>query len=346
MANLSEECLFSFIIPVYNCQEYIKPCINSIVESCKISNLSGELILVDDGSSDKSGDICDEISTSFSNISELKNNFINLRCKVFHQINLGVAEARNKGLSQAEGNYIIFIDSDDTVKPALMAECLKMVASDNTIDMLIYGMAFDYYKGSIIYRSSKITPSFEGALGHSEWVQKINLLFDSNCISSLCNKIIKRKLLYDDLSLRKDMFVYEDLEFSLRVLERCNIIKLVAEPVYHYRQTEKEDHGIQRLRLLKNVDYVIELIASALRNITCADEHILCSLATMLYKDKVKGAKLREIRTISNQYRNWIDAHGYTEYNKVLYSGKMLKIKTYYMYLNIRHRIARYIKHK
>ena len=90
----------SVIIPVYNVGKHIRRCLDSIIKQ-RYPNY--EIILVDDGSTDESGKICDEYA--------LHNNKI----RVFHQENRGVSEARNKGLNVAKGKYIIFVDSDDEV---------------------------------------------------------------------------------------------------------------------------------------------------------------------------------------------------------------------------------------
>lgn len=91
----------SVIVPVYNASDYLRRCINSILEQT-FKNF--ELILIDDGSMDDSGEICDEFAT------------IDHRIRVIHQRNLGVSAARNQGLNYAQGTYIMFCDADDWVR--------------------------------------------------------------------------------------------------------------------------------------------------------------------------------------------------------------------------------------
>ncbi len=88
----------SVIVPVYNVEKYLRRCIDSIL-SQTFSDF--ELLLIDDGSKDKSGDICDEYVAK------------DVRIKVFHKANAGVSSARNLGLDKAKGEFIFFVDSDD-----------------------------------------------------------------------------------------------------------------------------------------------------------------------------------------------------------------------------------------
>ena len=95
-----DEKLVSIIIPIYNSEKYLKKCIDSILEQ-KYNNL--EIILINDGSTDNSGKICDRLAIE------------DKRIKVIHKLNEGVSIARNKGLEMAKGEYIFFIDSDDYI---------------------------------------------------------------------------------------------------------------------------------------------------------------------------------------------------------------------------------------
>ena len=105
-----DEKLVSIIIPIYNSEKYLKKCIDSILEQ-KYNNL--EIILINDGSTDNSGKICDRLAIE------------DKRIKVIHKLNEGVSIARNKGLEMAKGEYIFFIDSDDYIDENIIS-LLKM----------------------------------------------------------------------------------------------------------------------------------------------------------------------------------------------------------------------------
>ena len=104
--------LISFIIPVYNTEKYLEECINSILDQI---NDKCEIILIDDGSTDNSGLICDSYAA------------INHEIKVVHQENRGLAAARNIGLDHANGEYIAFVDSDDYLDSSCVTKILKWI---------------------------------------------------------------------------------------------------------------------------------------------------------------------------------------------------------------------------
>lgn len=113
--------LISIIVPVYNVDAYLKQCIDSILNQ-KYENF--ELLLVDDGSTDKSGDICDVYGKR------------DKRVRVFHKKNGGVSSARNVGLDNAKGDWIAFVDSDDIVTPSYLSGLYSDVKSD--VDLVIH----------------------------------------------------------------------------------------------------------------------------------------------------------------------------------------------------------------
>ncbi len=116
-----ENCKVSVIVPVYKCQEYLERCVNSIINQT-YQNL--EIILVDDGSPDNSGAICDEFFKK------------DKRIKVVHQINSGVSVARNNGLKEATGKWVSFIDSDDYIEPNMYSE-MVYAGEKNEVDLVL-----------------------------------------------------------------------------------------------------------------------------------------------------------------------------------------------------------------
>ena len=104
--------MISIIVPIYKVEEYLPRCIESILNQ---TYQDFELILVDDGSPDLSGDICDVYAET------------DPRIKVIHQENSGISDARNEGLSRAKGEYISFIDSDDWVHPEFLQQLLYTI---------------------------------------------------------------------------------------------------------------------------------------------------------------------------------------------------------------------------
>ena len=114
----------SFIVPVYNVSPYLRKCVDSLLmQDCE----DNEIILVDDGSTDDSGTICDELAAAYENI------------RVIHQQNGGLSAARNAGLKAAEGEYICFVDSDDYWEENVLGGLMEQVEREK-LDVL----RFDY----------------------------------------------------------------------------------------------------------------------------------------------------------------------------------------------------------
>lgn len=127
--------LISVIVPVYNVESYLEKCINSILKST-YKNL--EIILVDDGSTDNSGNICDKYKNIDSRIS------------VIHQQNGGLSSARNRGIDVATGEYVLFIDSDDFIEER-MIEHLARAAKENNVQVIAGGMKKISMSGKILH---------------------------------------------------------------------------------------------------------------------------------------------------------------------------------------------------
>lgn len=112
--------LISIIVPVYNVENYIKECINSIINQ---SYKNIEIILVDDGSTDNSGSLCEEFS------------LIDSRIVTFHKENGGLSDARNYGIRHSNGEYIMFVDSDDIIDKDIVNVLYTLIQKDKSIDI-------------------------------------------------------------------------------------------------------------------------------------------------------------------------------------------------------------------
>ena len=117
-----EDCKVSIIIPVYNGEKYIRPCISGLR---KQTYRNIECILIDDGSTDESGKICDHCAEE------------DARVRVIHQVNRGVSAARNKGIEEAQGEYILFFDIDDQITESVVEDNLRM-AQKNNADVVLF----------------------------------------------------------------------------------------------------------------------------------------------------------------------------------------------------------------
>lgn len=210
-STMNETLKFSVIIPVYNAELFLPKCIESVLFQ---SYQNWELILINDGSTDNSSQICDSYV--------LKDN----RIKVIHKQNQGVSAARNSGLDVAVGEYICFIDSDDVIDLHLFEIVLPFI--DKQIDCIVYG--YDrIHNGQL---EEFLLPN-----GHSNtdldlciWELKYHNLF-----VPLWNKIYKRNII-EDLSLRNEnnISMNEDLIFNQRFFHRVKTLTYIHSTLYHY----------------------------------------------------------------------------------------------------------------
>lgn len=214
----------SVIVPVYKVEESIKRCIDSILNQT-YQNI--ELILVDDGSPDNSGKICDQY---------LKDS----RVQVIHNKNKGVSFARNTGLKMAQGDYITFCDSDDFYSPNHIE---KMVYSANKYNADITISGFFQEQNKSFFSSVKSKSSL---LNIIDIVKHFTL---DNEFGGYCwNKLFKRSVIID-LAFPEDLDIMEDTYFLCQAIFNASIMYYLAEPSYFYCDNQES--------AVRNVDNLI-----------------------------------------------------------------------------------------
>ncbi len=209
---------FSIVIPVYNAEKYISRTLQSIQDQ---TYTDFEVIMVDDGSTDDSPDICETFVDKDS------------RFKLIRKKNAGVSAARNTGIKEAEGDYILFIDSDDWIEKDTLAICNRQLEATHA-DELIFGMSFDIEKNGTIERS--LIKSHEKIeLDSGNFIIVFKSLYSCNYLTSSCNRVISLPLLKtNNLLFDERISNYEDYEFSLRVLGHCELVEIIPDVLYHY----------------------------------------------------------------------------------------------------------------
>lgn len=336
---------YSFIIPVFNCERCIESCVRGVLG---IGLECFEIILVDDGSTDDSGVLCDALEAHYDQV------------KCIHQSNQGVSCARNHGLRVAAGDYIVFLDADDTIDSMAFGKVLEHLRQDPTIDMAVFGMSFDYYYHGRCYRSDALPPALTGRFDKDEWMIELGQLYETNALSSICNKVIRRSLLTEhELGLRSDMFLYEDLEFSLRCMAHCGAILFSPDIVYHYRQAEDEGNAGRRLKRIEHLPELVDQIENALNNLTgCQNmremkndvSRILLLLHLVLAREKIAVSTVQEIKVICRDFSQWWSAHTQTlEEREKKFVGQLLNERVIQLickrtYAAKRHKIAVKVK--
>ena len=201
--------MISVIIPVYGVEKYLSRCLDSIINQ---TYRDLEIILVDDGSPDNSGKICDEYAAKDS------------RIKVIHKENGGLSSARNAGLDVATGEYIGFVDSDDWIEPQTYNMLFSAIEKNNS-DIAICGHRMVYDNTS----TSKATYSNDEYLSYdllwNEIFGKLN--------NAAWNKLYRKNLI-DDLRFPIGVIHGEDLIFNLNYLKNCKCGVINKTPLYNY----------------------------------------------------------------------------------------------------------------
>lgn len=216
--------LFSVIVPVYQVEPFLRRCLDSIL---KQAYENFEVIMVDDGSTDGSGEICEEYAKK------------DARCRVIHQQNRGLAGARNTGLREAKGSYIVFIDSDDYIEKELLLKtadkldcgyeiCSYCARRVDVRENLLYEMRFDDMIQSIAFtdenRDDLICNDFlQYKAGWESWSQAYSVAF------------LRENDLWFDESVR----YAEDLVFEVSVLQYAKKWIKIPDVLYNYTWREQ-----------------------------------------------------------------------------------------------------------
>lgn len=208
---------YSVIIPVYNVEKYINRCLKSIL-SQRYNDL--EIILIDNGSTDRSGSICDIYANEDANIS------------VYHIENHGVGSARNFGLSKARGEFIYFVDSDDYLVGNLFAEFEDKLTPD--LDLLV----FSYYNSfeqemTEKNRTKKILP-YNGSYDKYDFSKIFKDLFLSDMLYTVWNKLYRREFLIENNISFEKYELGEDVRFNLNAYRNVNKVYLSQDSYYVY----------------------------------------------------------------------------------------------------------------
>lgn len=222
--------LISVIVPVYNVEPYLRRCVDSILRQT-YRNL--EILLVDDGSTDRSGTICDASAQQ------------DTRVKVIHQKNQGQAAARNHGIDQAKGEYLSFVDSDDFIEERML-ETLCRDAAEAGVMLAAAG----FRKVSDAVASSAPTEGIGPEIMSGK--EAIDSLLLSEEIGDFpWNKLYDRRL-FDGVRYPEG-YIFEDLGTTYRLVERCPRISFRREALYNYYQrADSTLNQTKKLRFYEN----------------------------------------------------------------------------------------------
>src|SRR5699024_8558807 len=223
--------LISIIVPVYKVKEqYLRECIDSLI-SQTFSNI--EIILVDDGTPDNGGTICDDYAQE------------DQRIKVIHQKNQGVSAARNNGMDLATGDWITFVDADDWIELD-SCEKLKNVIIHKDIDFLIFALKVNYSNKEL--KNPFWHEEFSVLNREDKHELQIQLLYKTisefspphNMVGvAVCKLYNKNFLRSNNFRFKEDLPLSEDVVFAFHALEKSNNVLYVNEYLYHYRKHDE-----------------------------------------------------------------------------------------------------------
>lgn len=281
--------IFSIIIPVYQVEKYLRECLDSVrKQACK----NYEVILIDDGSKDNSRVICDEyvgMDTRFS---------------VIHQENAGLAAARNKGLAVANGEYIVFLDSDDMIEKEFLTKVYTQLA-DEKYDVCSFAVRKIDAENNILYY-----------IGYKQDIQSMSFN-EKNRYSFIWhhflqykvgweawNYVYKRSIISNNhIFFHEDILFAEDIPFTMEYMLYTDRLVKLPDILYNYRtqetsitQTRRAEEQFQGL-LTKNYNYMLESLRKKQRH--CKDD-IYLYVALLhyfisVYSQDIDSERMREL---------------------------------------------------
>ncbi|MCH5296597.1 MAG: glycosyltransferase [Ruminococcus sp.] len=238
---------FSIIIPVYNTVKELPRCINSILEQT-FSNF--EVILVDDGSTDGSSQLCDELASGDS------------RIMCIHKKNGGASEARNTGINSATGNYLMFVDSDDMWEDAnALFDINNIITSKSGLDVLCFGVEILDENGKLVKERKPILPK---NIEHKKESILRHMVYTNQYFSASYVKVLRREFfLNNDLFFVKGLLSGEDIEWSARVMVHCKSINIYSSTFY--KRIRRTSGSITSAIKEKNVVDVLNAIENGIQ---------------------------------------------------------------------------------
>lgn len=215
----------SIITPVFNSTDTLMQCVKSIIGQ---SFDNWELILVDDGSTDGSTDLCQQLAAKDS------------RIKALQQTHKGVSTARNLALDHISSEYVCFIDADDAVEP----DYLEKLYEHNAYDMVICGYYVESYSssGHIIKQEQHLPDTL--SIDLTSFRSKLEPLFMAGMININCNKLLHTHIIQENRLRYEDVSVEEDYLFMLEYLKHCHSLTTVCKPLYHWKHQEGKKSGV------------------------------------------------------------------------------------------------------
>lgn len=283
---------FSVLIPVYNTEKYLEECLQSILNQ---TYQDFEIIIVDDGSTDSSGTICDNYQNAHPE-----------KIKVIHKENQGLISARRVGIANATGDYCIFVDSDDFIKLNLLETIYCTLIEDSCVDLLIYSFVY-YTDGEPVKEFQRIKDdNYIWTKDNKKDIYE-KLLFSTE-VTPIWIKAVRTSLLQSDptdYSVYYNQNMGEDFLQSLYLFTYAHTIKYIYKPLYCYRYNEASISRNYLLTAIKkmNMIHVYRKILEYLPLWNMSNNECICKINARWFNDTMyifvntyKGAKKHKER--------------------------------------------------
>lgn len=260
---MASDVMVSIIVPVYNVEKYLKECVNSIINQI-YWNL--EILLIDDGSSDNSGNICDQFAR------------LDQRIKVFHKSNEGLGLTRNYGLSLSKGKYVMFVDSDDYIEDGIISR-MVYVAETEEADLVVEGYKKVTTSGNIIFEEKYKYELFE----HESI---INLFLPrmvgsspgkrDSIFTTVCSKLyLRNRITYHNIHFKSEReFQSEDLAFQFDIAQFLNKVIVTDKSGYFYRTNPKSLTTIYKADRFKEIKKVYLYVLDKMKRLNISKEEL------------------------------------------------------------------------
>lgn len=302
---------FSVLIPVYNVEKYIRECINSVLNQ---TYQNFEIIIIDDGSTDSSGRICDEY--------EKKDQ----RVKVYHQNNRGSLITRRIAISRAVGDYVLFLYADDYWEPELL-ESVNQVIYEYDCDMAIFKYIRVSEKGAYISESISLFNDKTIFTDENKHLIYKKIICGSS-LNNLCLKAVKHSIIDIDYdySIFSKIKNGEDLLQSLPLIYNARKIVYLDKPLYNYRIQPNSITQNINLHFIEDITIVREAVIEHMKkanmnseeNLKLLYEHYINSVLVYTYKLSISKTKIKNKIDILLKIKNiplYINAVNYINVN-------------------------------
>jgi len=290
--------LVTVIVPVYNVELYLRECVNSVL--CQTYK-ELEIVLVDDGSTDESGAICDEFKA------------VDDRVVVVHKKNAGLGYARNTGLDIATGDYVIFLDGDDYIEP-LMIETLVMAKVNHKADTVLGGLSTFTTYGEITSQAEMNYEIFKGEEIQSIFIPRLigsSPTKSDSIRMSVCNTLFDLNIIRENrIRFESErQFISEDLLFDIQYYQNINKVVTLKECYYNYRVTQGSLTTQYRKDRFELSKIFYEKIISIIKELDCekdtkyrACRYFFILLRMSIRQEHIKVSHEKWSRAIKNIY--------------------------------------------